>query len=60
MKTTVLVPPNGKARVVLNGVDETVGSGEYEFETEWFEDPEWPPMPIQGLQGQMVESHFVE
>ena len=60
MMTTVLVPPNGQARVVLNGVDETIGSGEYEFETEWLEDPEWPPKPIQGPQGQAVESYFIE
>lgn len=60
MKTTVLVPPNGQAKVVLNGVDETVGSGEYKFKTEWVEEPEWPPMTIQGPQGQILESHFVE
>ena len=60
MKTAVTVPPNGLARVVLNSVDETVGSGEHKFETEWVEDPEWPPMPIQGVQGLTVESHFIE
>ena len=60
MKTSVLVPPNGQAKVVLNGVDKTVGSGEYEFETEWLQDPGWPPSPIQGPQGQILESYFIE
>lgn len=59
MLTTVKVPPNGEARVVLQGVDKTVGSGEHSFETEWQQDPEWPPDIIQGPQGLEVDSHFV-
>ena len=59
MLTEVCVPPNGRARVVLNGVDEEVGSGEYTFETEWKEDPDWPLAPIQGAQGNEIPSHFV-
>ncbi len=59
MTTKVTVPPNGEARVVLNGVDETVGSGEHSYETEWKEDPDWPPAVIAGPQRQDLESHFV-
>jgi alpha-L-rhamnosidase len=60
MVTEVTVPPNGEARVMLNGVDETVGSGEYTYKTEWKEDPEWPPKHIQGPQGLEVPSRFRE
>lgn len=49
MVTDVTVPPNCEARVVLNGVDEKVGSGECNFETEWEDDPDWPPEAIQGV-----------
>lgn len=59
MVTNVTVPPNGEARVVLSGLDEKVGSGEYTFETEWEEDPGWPPAPIQGAQGIEVPACFV-
>lgn len=60
MNTYVTVPPNGEARVVLNGVDQVVKSGEYHFETDHNEDPAWPPQVIQGLQGNEVEAYFVE
>lgn len=59
MVTEVTVPPNGEARVVLNGVDEVVGSGGYSYETEWTEDPEWPPEHIPGPQGAEIPSHYV-
>lgn len=59
MVTNVTVPPNGEARVVLNGVDEKVGSGKHTFETAWEQDPNWPPMPIQGAQGNEVPAYFV-
>ncbi|KAH8892182.1 hypothetical protein GQ53DRAFT_781399 [Thozetella sp. PMI_491] len=58
MKTEVTVPPNGEARVVLNGVDEIVGSGEYRYETDWQEDPEWPPKAVQGPQRIERLTHF--
>ena len=47
----IVVPPNTTARVVLPGVDETVGSGERRFVVAWKSDPSWPPSPIasQGL-----------
>ncbi|KAH8897929.1 hypothetical protein GQ53DRAFT_712412 [Thozetella sp. PMI_491] len=59
MKTRVSVPPNGEARVVLDGVDEVVRSGQYIYETEWHDSPGWPPRPIQGAQGQEVPDFFV-
>ncbi len=59
MHTSVGVPPNGEARVVLPGVDETVSSGEYVFETEWVDDPEWPPHHIAGPQATEMLSHFI-
>ncbi|KAL4878199.1 bacterial alpha-L-rhamnosidase-domain-containing protein [Aspergillus karnatakaensis] len=59
MRTRVVVPPNGEARVVLDGVDEVVGSGEYVFETGWVEEGEWPPSAIRGPQKNVVEGSFV-
>ncbi|KAI3393081.1 hypothetical protein diail_4752 [Diaporthe ilicicola] len=59
MTTEVTVPPNGEAQVVLNGVDEKVGGGEYSFETVREEDPDWPLEPIQGAQGNEVPAKFV-
>ncbi len=59
LHTEVQIPPNGEARVVLEGVDETVGSGVYTYETEWTQDPDWPPAHIQGPQGLVVPSHFI-
>ncbi|KAL5334986.1 bacterial alpha-L-rhamnosidase-domain-containing protein [Aspergillus crustosus] len=59
MTTKVNVPPNGEARVVLNGVDESFGSGQYVFETQWVEEGEWPPSAIPGPQKNAVEGHFV-
>jgi hypothetical protein len=60
MVTTVQVPPNVEARVVLNGgVDTVVGSGEHLFETDWTENPEWPPKHIQGPQGMETNPKFV-
>ncbi|KAH7381063.1 bacterial alpha-L-rhamnosidase-domain-containing protein, partial [Cadophora sp. MPI-SDFR-AT-0126] len=51
MITDVSIPLNGQARVLLNGVDEIVGSGEYSWTTDWQPDAE-PPKHIQGAQGQ--------
>ncbi|KAM5353515.1 hypothetical protein ACJ41O_000165 [Fusarium nematophilum] len=59
MTTRVAVPPNAGARVVLYGVDEMVGSGEYMYETDWQEDAEWPPSPIPGPQRITVDDSFV-
>lgn len=51
MVTDVTVPPNGGARVILQGIDEVVGSGKYQFTTAWESDESWPPEHIQGAQG---------
>ncbi|KAI8651005.1 Alpha-L-rhamnosidase [Fusarium keratoplasticum] len=59
MKTSVSIPPNGEARIVLPGIDVVVGSGEYSYETEWHEDLTWPPQIIQGAQGAPVEATYV-
>ncbi len=60
LHTKVQVPPTGEARVVLpGGVDQTVGSGEYEWNVDWKEDPEWPPQHIQGPQGLVVGADYV-
>ena len=59
MVTKIKVPPNAGAHVVLNGVDETIGSGEYLYETEWQDDPEWPPSSIPGPQKNSVQDFFV-
>jgi alpha-L-rhamnosidase len=55
MVTQVIVPPNGEARVVLNGIDEVVGSGQFVYTTIWEADPNWPPAHIQGPQGPPVK-----
>ena len=60
MLTTVTVPPNGEAHVVLSKVDTIVGSGEHTFETEWAEDASWPPLPIQGAQGNEIPAYYFE
>lgn len=60
MITIVTVPPNGEAHVKLNGVDAVVGSGKYSYETEWVEDASWPPLPIQGAQGNEIPAHYFE
>lgn len=57
--TTVTVPPNGEARVVLEGVDDTIGSGDYNYETSWTPDPNWPPKIFPGPQGAEFTSNFV-
>ncbi|KAL3439945.1 alpha-L-rhamnosidase [Aspergillus insuetus] len=59
MRTRVCVPPNGKARVRLNGVEEIVGSGEYVFETVCEAEGEWPPTPIPGPQRNVAQSSFI-
>lgn len=59
MRTKVMVPPNTDARIVLNGVDEMVGSGQYEYVTDWRDDPAWPPTHIPGPQKNTVSSSFV-
>jgi alpha-L-rhamnosidase len=59
MQTKAVVLHNGKARVVLNGIDEIVTSGGYSFETEWKSDAEWPPKHIQGPQGLVVTPNFI-
>ncbi|KAH6894645.1 bacterial alpha-L-rhamnosidase-domain-containing protein [Thelonectria olida] len=59
MATQVKVPPNGEAHVVLSGVDEVVGSGEYSFNTAWQDDPEWPPSYIPGPEKTTTPGFFV-
>ena len=59
MTTTVRVPPNGEARVILDGIDTVVGSGEHIFRTKWNPDPEWPPEPIAGPQVTEIPSGFI-
>ncbi|KAF9869213.1 hypothetical protein CkaCkLH20_13315 [Colletotrichum karsti] len=59
MVTEVSVPPNCEAEIILNGVKKKVGSGQHIFRTAWEEDPAWPPMAIQGGQGNEIPSAFV-
>ena len=63
LKVEVEVPPNAKARVLLEGketVDKWVGSGKYSFQVPWVDDMRWEKMEaIQGAQGNAIESHFV-
>tara|TARA_R110002060_G_scaffold58549_4_gene68522 strand:- start:564 stop:974 length:411 start_codon:yes stop_codon:yes gene_type:complete len=49
--TDVTVPPNAGARVVLNGIDELVGSGKHHYSTTWDAEKDWPPAHIAGAQG---------
>jgi alpha-L-rhamnosidase len=41
------VPPNTTAMVVLPGVEEEVGSGEWTYVVPWKADERWPPQSIQ-------------
>ncbi|ODN77292.1 alpha-L-rhamnosidase [Cryptococcus wingfieldii CBS 7118] len=59
MHVEVQVPPNGEARVVLEGVDEVVGGGRYEWEVEWKEDGRWPPRGIRGPQSVAMPDEYV-
>lgn len=59
MITRVRVPPNAEARIVLDDINETVGSGEYLFETEWRADRDWPPEVIPGPQRNNINSFFL-
>ncbi|KAH7169892.1 bacterial alpha-L-rhamnosidase-domain-containing protein [Dactylonectria macrodidyma] len=59
MVTNVKVPPNGEAHIVLSGVDEVVGSGEYSYTTAWQDDSEWPPTQILGPEKFGVQGYFV-
>jgi alpha-L-rhamnosidase len=42
------VPPNASAKVELAGVEETIGSGRYEWQVEWKGSGKWPPKQLQG------------
>lgn len=57
---TVTVPPNGEAHIFANTIDVVVGSGVHQYETEWVEEPDWPPLPIQGAQGNTIPASYFE
>ncbi|KAM0325155.1 hypothetical protein ACHAQA_007694 [Verticillium albo-atrum] len=59
MNASVSVPPNATARVILPGVDITIGSGDYAYEVNWQMDATWPPEVIQGVQGAPVIATYV-
>jgi alpha-L-rhamnosidase len=59
LRVNVGVPPNGQAQVTLPGIEEVVGSGQYNFESEWHADERWPPTSIQGAQGQSMPDYFI-
>ena len=52
LSVQVVVPPNGSAKVVLSGVEETIGSGKKEYHVKWIQE-EWPPKGIKGPQRQL-------
>ncbi|WVQ99093.1 hypothetical protein IAU59_006225 [Kwoniella sp. CBS 9459] len=41
----VSVPPNARAKVVLPGVEEWIGSGKRDYKVKWEKDPRFPPKP---------------
>lgn len=53
------VPPNGSSRVVLNGIDEVIGSGKQRFKVLYEEDKRWPPKGIRGPQSVFMPDEFV-
>lgn len=53
------VPPNGSARVVLNEIDEVIGSGKQRFKVLYEEDKRWPPKGIRGPQSVFMPDEFV-
>ena len=58
MKVKVTVPPNASARVVLPGVEETIGSGKKSYTVTWAKD-EWPPKGIPGPQSRPMEDEWI-
>lgn len=59
MVVDVQVPPNATARVVLNGVDEEIGSGSKQYEVPYTADERWPPKGLEGPQWQQMSDEFV-
>lgn len=53
------VPPNGSARVVLDGIDETVGSGHHRRIVKYKADPRWPPQGFAGPQSVLMPDRYV-
>ncbi|WVF71810.1 hypothetical protein IAT40_006618 [Kwoniella sp. CBS 6097] len=41
----VSVPPNARAKIVLPGVEEWIGSGKREYKVKYEKDPRFPPVP---------------
>jgi alpha-L-rhamnosidase len=53
------VPPNGSARVILEGVDEKVGSGRHRRVVSYTADPRWPPKGFAGPQSVLMPDRYV-
>jgi alpha-L-rhamnosidase len=47
LQVSVKIPPNTRARLVLPGKDQVIGSGVYDFTTPYVADPAWPPKAFQ-------------
>ncbi|ORY26975.1 bacterial alpha-L-rhamnosidase-domain-containing protein [Naematelia encephala] len=59
LKVDAAIPPNGSATVVLPGLEDKVGSGEYHYEVNWEADPTWPPKGMAGPQKLLMPDEFV-
>jgi alpha-L-rhamnosidase len=59
LEVKVEVPPNGKAKVVLPGVEETIGSGTREYNVKWEGDKRWPPKLLPGPSSIQMPDEYV-
>lgn len=59
LKVEIEVPPNARARVILPGLEEEVGSGVRKYEVQWEEDVRWPPRAIPGPGSVQPKDDFI-
>lgn len=53
------IPPNGSAHLVLEGIDEVLGSGKYKKTVPYLADSRWPPQGFAGPQSVLMPDSFV-
>jgi alpha-L-rhamnosidase len=59
LKVKVEVPPNGSAKVVLPGVEETIGSGKREYSVKWAKNERWPPKLLPGPSSIQMPDEYI-
>lgn len=59
LEVEMSVPPNGSAQIILDGVDELIGSGRHRRSVPYTADPRWPPKGFPGPQSILMPDRFV-